>query len=223
MFIVVDGVDGSGKDTFAKKLLEVLREDSYFATMQNFPIRTHPTINAYLQSKKLTTIKTAEEFQKLCREQRERLSGTLNTIYKKHPSKHYIAVRWTPTGICYGTIDKLKHKYREVFVKKKFHDHRVDWVFNKLVKQHEQIVTPDVGIILTCNPEVAIKRITKRGGKLERYENKLILEWLNFLFNKFYMDMSKEYLLFDTTDIGIDDDVILKIIKFQILNGGRDK
>lgn len=116
MLIVVEGADGSGKDTIGKALAEALR-----AKLICFPQRHTPTgklIDAYLHGKwtaagpRVPVGCSALAFQALQVANRMEVMKELNG-YASRADVHCVLVRYWQSGVVYGGYDGVDQEYLE--------------------------------------------------------------------------------------------------------------
>lgn len=168
MLVVIEGGDGSGKDTIAEKLGHVMN-----ATVINFPnddAVTGPMIRAYLrsewwvaepmmcagervQSESLhAEMYSARAFQALNIANRMEMMPVIDEQLEDH--ENVVLVRYWQSGWVYGQLDGLE----------------ADW----LRRTHLKMTHADLNILLDVAPETSMKRRAARDGDLppERYEGK---------------------------------------------------
>lgn len=208
MFIVVDGVDGAGKDTLADVIIDKLVSYNHFVTKYSFPIRDK-FIDRHLKGEEDMSHKL---FQEACLRQREEYSPYFEENFKGVKDRHAVVVRWTPSGVCYNTLDCLKDGFTESHHK----------IMDYHIKVHENICKPDIGILLKCSPDKLFARFSGR-GKLEKYEVYDDILKLNDLFEDYYIKSNQYYLMFDTTNMAPEYyEIIATIVVFTVFSGSRD-
>jgi len=108
LFIVLYGVNGVGKTTQAKKLLEKINEAELLVEYIKFPyydlLPTGQRINNYLREGNPEKL-TAEQFQELCAENRR----DAEQMIKERLSEGYVVIAedWTYGGIVWGIATGL--------------------------------------------------------------------------------------------------------------------
>jgi dTMP kinase len=143
MIIVIEGMDGSGKNTVAEAVSEQLG-----ITTTSFPQRTTETgrqIHYMLQNgikdpivfQALQTVNRLEKYQSL-------------QIASRSLKYHLILVRYWQSAWVYGQIDGLDP----------------EWIY----RTNAILPKGDLNILLDIDPEEAIRRRIKRGEASEHYE-----------------------------------------------------
>ncbi len=145
LFVVVDGGDGSGKDTQAKLIAKYLAKKNYSSVR----IRSHPAMDNQFGRR----AKVALESQGTKSLLLAALFYTLDVIrslvkYYRHREEVLIFSRYL-LGVCYLPRSLVMFGYT---------------LFSHLLP------TPEYAFFLDVNPEVARKRISQRGGTEEMFE-----------------------------------------------------
>ncbi len=165
MLIVIEGIDGCGKDLIADGLVEHLGSNAQKLAFPNDRGETGPLIRSYLSGdwkvKKESVIPSgkvdwttasAMVFQALQvtnrMESMMRLKG-----YRASKGKHLVLSRYWQSGYVYGVLDGLSRR----------------WLKNI----HAAMVQPDLSILIDAKPVITLKRCTNRSKKLEIYEGDL--------------------------------------------------
>lgn len=200
MFIVIDGHDGSGKTTAAKDLKLYYNHKEEAITMQEYPVRKKGDLMDFFLSAPDGNGIHPLTFQTLCVHQRIVASPDIERIYVGNPTNHFIAVRWVSSGVVYGTLD-LTHKLNYEF----------NIAYRLMNDMNCNLVKPDYGFIIVCNPELAVQRISKRGEKITTYEDVLTIQRAKALYEKFYLDNIQDYSIIDTTFVSPEETLKLMI------------
>ena len=160
MFIVIEGIDGSGKSTIGKMIA-----DDLGAHFLEFPSpqgsQTYDLIRKYLDGsgywysadKDLVTFHrdhaaSALAFQAL--QVTNRLEVSQDIIGRLCNGEHIVAVRYWQSGYVYGAMDGLDRGF--------------------LVNIHKLLPTSNVNILLKVSVDEAKRRQLARGKPAERYE-----------------------------------------------------
>ncbi len=176
LFIVLDGIDGSGSTTHANILSQVLQDKGYNVYLTNEPSKSEigVLIRKFLKNTKIPPTTDALLFAA------DRDIHYHNEI-KEKLEKGYIVIsdRYIESSIVYQSIQSDKIT--------------IEWVkkINKFVKK------PDLTIILDIDPKTSLAR--KSGRVLEKFEDVSFLEKVRNLFLK----RAKEegYIIVNSDDI----------------------
>jgi len=162
-FIVVEGLDGSGKNAQIDLLLDYLKEKKgeVVATKE-------PTMESDA-AKKIKQVLRGEinleplELQSLyVRDRKEHLEKKVIPALKE--GKIVVSNRYAFSTFAYGGSDGLD--------------------VNLLIKMNEQFLLPDLTIIINVSPESCIQRIEGRGEPKELFEKKEKLGKVNEFYKK---------------------------------------
>ena len=158
MIIVVEGIDGSGKTSVVTALTEQLRA-TYLPSTRTveqlaFPYRHSPTgrvIDRYLRCPTQMTGIDAYAHQAL------QVVNRLEQLqWLADPARLNVLSRYTPSAMVYGGLDGCD----------------ADW----LAQVTAALPLPDLCVLLTCEPELALSRMRGRGVTSDQYERRGI-EW----------------------------------------------
>ena len=198
-FIVIEGNDGSGKGTQVGKLVSDLkRHPSHFKLNNNrIILETHePTNNdiGLLIRKYLKDIKQLNK---------KSLSLLFAADRYDHLERNII-----PTLIKGGIVVSERYVYSSIAYQKA-EEINFDWI----CRINENIITPDLVIILDVDPEISISRIKSKGSvrsfeDLEYFEKRILLQ--NTI-RQIYLEMAEQklkgmdnYAFFKTNFVKID-------------------
>lgn len=173
-FIVVEGLDGSGKDSQIKLLVDYLKNLSAQAEIGKDVIVTkEPTIDSESGKKIKQALRheiTLEplELQSLyVQDRKEHLENKVIPALKE--GKFVVSSRYAFSTFAYGACDGLD--------------------VDLLIKMNEQFLLPDLTIIIDVSPESCVQRIEGRGKLKELFEKKEKLVKVN----EFYKKMPKMF------------------------------
>lgn len=177
IFIVIEGIDGSGKSTVTQQLGNLFIQKGY-----NVWITAEPTKERYGQ------ILREKLRDKTCHPIEESLLFALdrfqhNQSIQEHLNKGEIVIsdRYTLSSYAYQTITLQKFGYT--------YTNALNWLFQ--INQYN--IHPDVLVYLQITPEMAMERIQKMGKVLEKYENLSFLYQLSEYYNIMIQNEEKMY------------------------------
>jgi dTMP kinase len=161
MFIVFEGLDGSGSTTQAKFLSEYFKKIKKEVLLTKEPTNDLPIgklIRKYLQKEYQTTPYALQLL--FAADRLDHLEQEITPALKD--KKIVISDRYLYSSIAFGSSEKISFSYLE--------------------KLYQDFLKPDYVFLLKVPPEECIKRIEKRKGKKEYFEKKEILEkvWKNY-------------------------------------------
>jgi len=187
-FIVIEGIDGSGKSTVAKMLGKILVDNGYNVWNTAEPtdgsigqlirqnlreVNSNPTVDALLFAAD-RIIHTCEVLEKMC-----------SDIV-------VISDRYLLSSLVYQSCQGLD----------------VEWI----EQINKAAVKPSVEIILKCSPVVAYGRLCETGKNKEKFETLEWLEKMSFGYNMF----SDESQIVVNAEMPIDkilDEILSKLLK----------
>ena len=162
-FIVVEGLDGSGKSAQVDLLIDFLKEKG-----KDVVITKEPTIDSEAgrkvkQALKQEIIVEPLELQGLyVQDRKEHLENKVIPALKE--GKFVISSRYTFSTFAYGYSDGLD--------------------VDLLIKMNEQFLLPDLTIMVDVSPESCIERIEGRGEPKELFEKREKLTKVNEIYKK---------------------------------------
>ena len=192
-FIAVEGLDGSGLTTQAKRLADFLREKGG----EVLYTKEH-TLKAERASDVASEIEailngereaTAKELQDLFIEDREwHIENTIEPAL--NDGKDVVCDRYKFSTIAYGTASGVDKEY--------------------LVSEQEDFLKPDLTILLEVPPRVCAKRIKERGDDITIFEEKSKLKeiW------EVYKELRDEYdmeVVDGTSDVSTKEESIKEV------------
>ncbi len=174
LFIVLEGIDGSGKTTQAKKLVNFLRSRGRRVWLTREPTdgSIGREIRRHLQAKDIDN----ESLQKLFLQDRREHVREINS--KLREGYDVVCDRYTLSTIAYGSLNIA---------------------IEKLKKLNKEFLKPDITIIIDVEPEIAFRRITRARSRNEYFDTlsklarvrQAYLSLQDFYPNTFLVDGSK--------------------------------
>jgi dTMP kinase len=162
-FIVVEGLDGSGKSSQVDLLIDYLKEQGKDVVVTREPTLDSDAGKKIKQAlKKEITIEPLELQKLYVQDRKEHLDNKVIPALKD--GKFVISSRYAFSTFAYGYSDGLN--------------------LDKLVEMNSQFLLPDLTIIVDVDPESCIKRIEGRGDPKELFEQKEKLEKVNEIYKK---------------------------------------
>lgn len=163
-FIVIEGLDGSGKSAQVDLLSDFLKQKGYDVLLRNEPT-SDSKIGRKIRQILKGEIKAAPmERQKLfVQDRKEHLENKI--IPALNEGKIVICSRYFFSTIAYGTADGLE--------------------METLVNMNKDFLLPDATIIINVSPKECIRRIEERGQIKELFEKEKKLEKVSEIYKKF--------------------------------------
>lgn len=162
-FIVVEGLDGSGKSSQVDLLIDYLKEQGKDVVVTREPTLDSDAGKKIKQAlKKEITIEPLELQKLYVQDRKEHLDNKVIPALKD--GKFVISSRYAFSTFAYGYSDGLN--------------------LDKLVEMNSQFLLPDLTIIVDVDSESCIKRIEGRGDPKELFEQKEKLEKVNEIYKK---------------------------------------
>jgi dTMP kinase len=162
LFIVMEGLDGSGQTTQVAFLKDYLEKKGYKVVSTKEPTKDSDAgkkIREILDEKvKIDPL----ELQKLFIEDRkEHLNNLIIPALKE--GKMVISDRYYFSTFAFGSSDDLS--------------------MDELIEMNKKFLSPDLIVILKVSPKVCVERINKRGEAVTLFEKekKLVKVWNNFI------------------------------------------
>lgn len=167
-FIVIEGLDGSGKSAQVELLVNFLESNPPTGGGKKVILTKEPTIDSEV-GRKIKQILKGEikinplELQKLyVQDRKEHLENKIIPALKE--GKFVVSSRYAFSTFAYGTCDGLD--------------------MDLLIKMNEHFLLPDLTIIIDVSPESCVKRIEGRGEPKELFEKKEKLAKVNEVYKK---------------------------------------
>jgi len=163
-FIVIEGLDGSGKSAQVDLLVDFLKKNN-----KEVVITKEPTIDSEAGRKIKQALKEEIkidplELQKLyVQDRKEHLENKVIPALKD--GKFVVSSRYAFSTFAYGHSDGLN--------------------VDELIKMNEKFLLPDLTIIVEVNPELCVKRIESRGKEKELFEKIEKLTKVNEIYKMF--------------------------------------
>jgi dTMP kinase len=192
-FLVLEGIDGSGKSLQSKLLFDFLKRNGFDAVLTNEP--TNGEIGTLLQNKylKKVDLPLVDAFL-FCADREEHLKSTI--IPALNQGKIVISDRYYHSTLAYQQAQGLELKW--------------------LLELNKNFIKPDLTIILDVEPKTAIERIEI--DKDRKIEDRKKFEKLEFLkkVRKNFLDLPK--ILKDEKIVVIDGNEEKEKVFEAILN-----
>jgi dTMP kinase len=162
-FIVVEGLDGSGKSAQIKLLIDYLKQQGKEVVETKEPTIDSQAGIKIKQALKKEIIIEPLDLQKLyVQDRKEHLENKVIPALKL--GKFVVSSRYAFSTFAYGYCDGLD--------------------VGLLVKLNEQFLLPDLTIVFDVSPESCVKRIDSRGEAKELFEEKEKLTKVNEIYKK---------------------------------------
>lgn len=178
-FIVIEGIDGSGKSTIAKKLAETLNENN-IETIYTF----EPT-NAYYGAKLRDTMLSKDmdldrELELFVDDRKEHIRLMIKPTLEE--GKTVVLDRYMYSSIAYQGAKGID--------------------IEKIKNMHESfILIPDIVFIFHLPVEKSLNRIIEKRGFIDRFENEEYLKKVDSIFKSF----NDSFIYHINADKSIDD------------------
>jgi dTMP kinase len=162
-FIVIEGLDGSGKSAQVDLAVEYLKQNGKEVVLTKEPTTDSEAGRKIKQALKKEIIVEPLELQKLyVQDRKEHLENKVIPALKE--GKFVVSSRYAFSTFAYGYSDGLN--------------------VDELVKMNEKFLLPDLTIIVDVKPESCIERIEGRGEPLELFERLEKLTKVNEIYKK---------------------------------------
>jgi len=162
-FIVIEGLDGSGKSAQVDLLADYLKQHGKEVIITKEPTTESEAGRRIKQALRKEIITEPLELQKLyVQDRREHLENKVIPALKQ--GKFVISSRYTFSTFAYGHSDGLD--------------------VDLLVELNKEFLLPDLTIIVDVSPELCVKRIESRGEPKELFELKEKLTKVNEIYKK---------------------------------------
>ncbi len=162
-FIVIEGLDGSGKSAQVDLIAEFLKEKG-----KDFILKNEPTTESEAGIKIRKILKGEIKAQPMERQElfvqdrKEHLEHKIIPALKE--GKFVVVSRYVFSTIAYGHSDGLN--------------------IDLLVKMNENFLLPDLTVVIDVSPKECIERIKKRGQAVELFEREKKLIKVNETYQK---------------------------------------
>lgn len=162
-FIVVEGLDGSGKSAQVDLLIDFLKKNEKEVIITKEPTIDSEAGKKIRQALKKEIIIEPLELQKLyVQDRKEHLENKVISALKDR--KFVVSSRYAFSTFAYGGSDGLD--------------------VDLLIKMNEDFLLPDLTIIINVNPNSCMERIEGRGEPKELFEKKEKLIKVNEIYKK---------------------------------------
>lgn len=165
IFIVIDGMDGSGKGEQIKKLSDYLISKGYnvLKTFEPTNGKYGSKIRKMLKEHKDPMSDADEMLDLYCKDREDHLKNMIEPFLQEGENKVVISDRYYHSTIAFQSAQGVP--------------------INKIIEMNKGFRKPDLMLILDLEPDVSLQRIDKRGNGKEKFEQKGFMEKLrmNFL------------------------------------------
>lgn len=162
-FIVIEGLDGSGKSAQVDLVIDFLKEKNKEVVVTKEPTMDSESGRKIKQALKKEIVVEPLELQKLyVQDRKEHLENKVIPALQK--GKFVVSSRYAFSTFAYGYSDGLD--------------------VDLLVKMNDNFLLPDLTVIVNVAPESCIKRIEGRGEPKELFEQKEKLSKVNEVYKK---------------------------------------
>lgn len=165
LFIVIDGMDGSGKGEQIKKLSEYLISKGYnvLKTFEPTNGKYGKKIREMLKEHKDPMSDADEMLDLYCKDREDHLKNLIEPFLKEGDNKVVISDRYYHSTIAFQSAQGVP--------------------IQKIIEMNKDFRKPDLMLILDLEPDVSLQRIGKRGNGKEKFEQKqfMIKLRMNFL------------------------------------------
>ncbi|MEI7424831.1 MAG: dTMP kinase [Candidatus Staskawiczbacteria bacterium] len=162
-FIVVEGLDGSGKSSQVDLLIEYLKKNGKDVVVTKEPTMDSESGRKIKQALKKEIVIEPLELQKLyVQDRKEHLENKVMPALKE--GKFVVSSRYAFSTFAYGYSDGLD--------------------VNLLIDMNKEFLLPDLTIIIDVNPKSCVERIENRGEPVELFEKLEKLTKVNEIYKK---------------------------------------
>jgi len=162
-FIVIEGLDGSGKSAQVDLVINYLKEKNKEVVVTKEPTTDSEAGRKVKQALKKEIVVEPLELQKLyVQDRKEHLENKV--IPALENGKFVVSSRYAFSTFAYGYSDGLN--------------------VDELIKMNENFLLPDLTIIVDVNPKLCVERIEDRGEEKELFEQLEKLTKVNEIYKK---------------------------------------
>lgn len=162
-FIVVEGLDGSGKSSQVDLLIEYLKKNGKDVVVTKEPTMDSESGRKIKQALKKEIVIESLELQKLyVQDRKEHLENKVIPALKE--GEFVVSSRYAFSTFAYGYSDGLN--------------------VDLLVDMNKEFLLPDLTIIIDVNPKSCVERIENRGEPVELFEKLEKLTKVNEIYKK---------------------------------------
>jgi len=170
--IVLEGIDGSGKSTQARKLVRWLKKHGYKAIYTKEP--TDGLIGRQIKEKLRSEARPKHDWlQVMFASDRAHHTEEITRYLKK--GFYVVCDRYVLSGLAYGAMKMQQAKLKKI---------------------NKGIIQPDVTVLLKVNPLIAVKRMAKEKRRLELYKSPDMLRKVQVM----YVELAKKNKKIYTVD-----------------------
>jgi len=195
MLVVIEGIDGSGKSTVAKKLKEELEKRGYKVYLTSEP--TNGPVGQIIRKILKKEIVIDEKF----------LPHVLTLLYTADRYYHQKEIREALEKYDYVILDRY---YHSTIVYQHFLQ---DIPLSFILDMHKFVIRPDIVFVLDISPKTALKRLEKSREIKEYFEEKEKLEKLREGYLKLKDILKDEKIVYINAEKNLDD-VIKEILQY---------
>jgi dTMP kinase len=194
-FIVVEGLDGSGKSSQVDLVIEYLKQQGKDVVVTREPTMDSEAGRKIKQALRKEIAVEPLELQKLyVQDRKEHLENKVTPALRD--GKFVVSSRYAFSTFAYGYSDGLD--------------------VNLLVEMNKDFLLPDLTIIIDVDPESCVKRIEGRGEPKELFEQKEKLTRVNEIYKKAPQMFENVIIINGTRPIQeVFEDVKKEIIKIS--------
>jgi len=162
-FIVVEGLDGSGKSSQVDLVVDLLKKSGKEVILTKEPTMDSEAGRKIKQALRKEIVVEPMELQKLyVQDRKEHLENKVIPALKE--GKFVVSSRYAFSTFAYGYSDGLN--------------------VDELVEMNEGFLLPDLTVIVDVDPESCVKRIEGRGEPKELFEQKEKLTRVNEIYKR---------------------------------------
>lgn len=162
-FIVIEGLDGSGKSSQVELVIDYLKQNGKDVVVTKEPTMESEAGRKIKQALRKEIVVDPLELQKLyVRDRKEHLENKV--IPALRSGKYVVSSRYAFSTFAYGYSDGLD--------------------VDLLVDMNKEFLLPDLTIIINVNPESCVERIEHRGEPVELFEKLEKLTKVNEIYKK---------------------------------------
>jgi len=196
LFIVIDGIDGSGKSAILKLLY------NYLSSKNEYRIITtrEPTdgvhgkkIRAMLKEEKDPDSNKDMLLDLFIKDREYHLKNTVNPFLDSGEDKIVLCDRYYYSTIAFQSAQGIPTK--------------------TLIEKNKDFRKPDLALILDISPEIALERISNRKRKLEKFEQLKFMENIRSNFLELNKHLEDNIKIIDSSK---DIDEVFKLVKQEI-------
>lgn len=194
LYIVIEGIDGSGKTTQAKRLCEHFEKLNIPVVCTTEPRKKNGVVGELIQ--KILTAKMnvpSVAFQYLFSAERSIHHEEL-IIPSLKKGKCVVSDRSFWSAIPYGIMDKMMHEGNGQY---NYNMGKVILAAQSILSMYHQFMVPNVTFYLKISVDTAVKRLKEKHDENEIYEKREILEKVSMGYDWLVKEFPKEFVTID--------------------------